>query len=170
MLTLGVCGITPEDSVDSLIIQTLMPDEVLIKRYNTYYHSWCLSFGEHEAIYDEARDICWLFGEERIGMALAPNLRRRLYLALLGREHKEAELALRDEAVEVGDRCYPLTDEVDLESMAKLKSFLRSEDELHLYLTNHFCYPSGTRIITFSRKKPPAILYKEMRPLKVNLR
>ncbi len=53
--------------------------------------------------------------------------------------------------------------------MKQLKEFLRNEKELHLFLSSHFCYPSGTRIITFAKKKPSIILYKEMQPLKVVL-
>ncbi|MES9856773.1 MAG: hypothetical protein ABW166_09250 [Sedimenticola sp.] len=144
-----------------------MSNEVLIKRYNAYYHGWCLAFGEHDATYDETREICWLFGDERIGMALAPKLRRRLYLALLGRHERTPELILNSGTVKVDDISYELNDEIDRECLKQLKRFLRCEDELHLFLSSHFCYPSGTRIITFAKKKPSIILYKEMPPLKV---
>ncbi|MEJ1334893.1 MAG: hypothetical protein RPV21_07155 [Candidatus Sedimenticola sp. (ex Thyasira tokunagai)] len=144
-----------------------MSDNVLIKRYNAYYHGWCLSFGEHDATYDEAREICWLFGDGQIGMALAPRLWRKLYHALLGRHERTPELILSDGTVKVDDVSFNLADEIDRKSMKQLKAFLLSQDELYLFLSNHFCYPSGTRIVTFSKKKPSIILYKEMQPLKV---
>ncbi|MES9902429.1 MAG: hypothetical protein ABW168_07070 [Sedimenticola sp.] len=146
-----------------------MTEKVLVKRYNAYYHGWCLAFGEHRSIYDDERVICWLFGDDRIGMALAPKLRRKLYLALLGHHDKIPELVLENGTVKVDDFSFELADEIDRKSMKQLKEFLRNEKELHLFLSSHFCYPSGTRIITFAKKKPSIILYKEMQPLKVVL-
>jgi hypothetical protein len=40
---------------------------------------------------------------------------------------------------------------------------------LHLYLTYHFLYRSGTRIVTLSRKQPLAIIYKQISPMQIEL-
>lgn len=148
-----------------------MANEVLIKRYNTYYQGWCLSFGEHEADTDEDRDLYWLIGEARIGMAVSPKLKRTLNLALLGHHEKTPELVLENDTLKAQDTViYKLTDEVDKEGMGQLKIFLDGKDDLHLFITSHFGYPSGTCILTFSREKPTILLYKEMQPLKVMIK
>ncbi len=46
---------------------------------------------------------------------------------------------------------------------------MQAESDLHLYLTYHFMYPSGTRIVTLSQRKPLPIIYKEIRPMDIRL-
>lgn len=149
-------------------IYCCMVKEVIIKRYNAYYQGWCLAFGEHEVNRDEGRDVYWLVGEDRIGLALAPKLQRTLNQALLRQNEKTPELLLENAQIKVqGKLIYELRDVPDREGMQVFKEFLDCKDELHLFLTSHFCYPPGTRIITIAREKPSILLYKEMRPLKV---
>ncbi len=148
-----------------------MAHKLLIERFNAYYQGWCLAFGEHEANIDEDREIYWLTGEDRVGLAVAPALRRQLNLSLLGQQGRDAELILEDDSIKVEDNViYQLIDQVDRDGMNRLKNFLSSEDKFYLFLTNHFCYPAGTRIITFCKEKPTILLYKEMQPLKVLIR
>ncbi len=145
-----------------------MSQKLTIKRYNAYYQGWCLSFGEHEADIEEDRSIYWLTGDKRFGLAIEPSLRRKLNMSFLGQQGKNAELILQDDSLKVEeDIIYQLTDQVDIEGMNNLKKFLSSHDTFYLFLTNHFCYPQGTKIITFSTEKPTILLYKEMSPLKV---
>ena len=59
-----------------------------IKRYNAYYHGWCLAFGEHTANFDEERDVNCLLGEDRIGLILSPGLRKQAQREFLG-HHEE---------------------------------------------------------------------------------
>lgn len=145
-----------------------MVKKVLIKRYNAYYKGWCLAFGAHEVNRDEERELYWLIGDGRIGLAVGPKLQRTLNLALLGHQKKTPELVLASYSIRVEDKImYVLNDALDREGMGLLKSFLDCKEEMYLFLTSHFCYPSGTRIITISREKPTVLLYKEMQPMKV---
>ncbi len=146
-----------------------MTDFRIIKRYNAYYHGWCLAFGEHTANYDEQRNISWLFGEQRMGLILSSVLRKQAKRELLGHDEKLPELALSDNALRMNSYDYELKDDTDRESIQKLKAFLLSSHDLHMYLCSHLFYPSGTRIITFAIKKPLAIMYKEMQPLKLRI-
>ena len=145
-----------------------MANEVHIKRYNAYYHGWFLAFGEHEANRDETRELYWLTGENRFGMAVSPQLRRHLNQALLGQRDKIPELILGKDRIQAENKnLYTLTDEIDEKGMREFKEFLGGKEQLHLFMTNHFCYPAGTHILTFATEKPTILLYKEMQPLKV---
>ena len=145
-------------------------DSRVIKRYNAYYHGWCLSFGEHdEAAYDENKGINWLFGEDRVGLALTPRLRRLLFRELLGQHDKIPEMTLADDAVKFKSQAYPLSDESTKVGMQHFKKFLLGGDDFHMFLSSHFCYPPGTRIVTFSKRKPLGIMYKEMQPMKLKI-
>jgi hypothetical protein len=44
-----------------------------------------------------------------------------------------------------------------------------SEGDLHLSQTYHLIYPSGTRILTLSRKAPLPLVYREIAPLLLQL-
>lgn len=145
-----------------------MAETRLIKRYNAYYHGWCLAFGEHSAKYVDERDINWLFGDERIGLILSPELLKHAQRELLRHHDILPQLTLSNEYLKLNDFLHPLKDEVDTLNAPKLKAFLRGKDELHMYLTTHLFYPNK-RIITFAKKKPVLIMYKEMQPLKLVL-
>ena len=58
-----------------------------------------------------------------------------------------------------------IADPKDLAALSRFREFFRCRDDIHMFLTSHFCYPPGTRIITFSKKKPLIIMYKEIEPL-----
>jgi hypothetical protein len=141
----------------------------IIKRYNAYYRGWCLAFGEHNADYDEERDISWLFGEDRIGLILSPNLRKQAQHELLGHHDEIPQLSLTDDSVALNQYRHRLQDEVDMRNIQRLKEFLLHGEEMHMFLCSHLIYPSRTRILTFATKKPLIIMYKEMQPLKVTI-
>ena len=149
-----------------------MAKEVLIKRYNAYYQGWCQAFGEHESNLDEDRDrdrdVYWLTGEGRIGLAVSSKLIRSLNLALLRHHEEVPQLILQSDSIKVEDKIiYQLSDDYDQQGTNQLMNYLDCKDDLYMFMTNHFFYPSGTRIITFAKEKPTILLYKEMQPLKV---
>jgi hypothetical protein len=139
----------------------------IIKRYNAYYHGWCLAFGEHMAEYQQDRDINWLFGEERVGLILSRDLQKRAQRELLGNRERVPELRLCDDAVMLNAYRCPLSDDKDRANIRDFREFLLHSRELHMFLSSHLFYPPRTRIITFARKKPLIIMYKEMQPLKL---
>jgi len=143
-----------------------MIDLRIIKRYNAYYHGWCLAFGEHIAYYEEGRDINWLFGDERIGLILSSGLRKKAQREFLRHHEKIPELVLSNELVRLNTFIYRLKSNSDRENVQRLKSFLLSSQDIHMFLCNHLFYP-GIKIITFAQEKPILIMYKEMQPLKL---
>ena len=139
----------------------------IIKRYNAYYHGWCLAFGEHNADYGEERDISWLFGEDKAGLILSDSLRKQAQREFLGHQNKIPQLGLSNSGLRMNHHIQPLADEIDRTNMQRLKDFLLSSHDLHMFLSSHLIYPTKTRIITFAKKKPLIIMYKEMRPLQL---
>jgi hypothetical protein len=146
-----------------------MSCEMKIKRYTAYYAGWCLAFGEHESDYSEQRDINWLFGDGKVGFALSTSLKRPLYRELFGISEYLPRVTMQAELFQVGRFSYPLSDEQDRMGLEKLMQLFAQSEDIYMFLTSHFCYPSGTRIITFSTKKPPIIIYKEISPLLLSL-
>ena len=102
-------------------------------------------------------------------ITLAPGLRRRFVRELLGHHGKVPEIVLYEDAARINRLKYRIEDPHDLEGLRHLREFLQSPDDIHMFLTSHFCYPPGTRIITFSRKKPLIIMYKEIDPLRLRV-
>ena len=143
-----------------------MDDSRIIKRYNAYYHGWCLTFGEHSADFEEDRDINWLFGEERFGLILSPGLWKKAQREFLGQQEEIPELRLSNDMVRVNQVGYRLEHDSDRVNVRLLIDFLLGSREIHMFLCNHLFYPR-TRIITFAREKPLIIMYKEMQPLKL---
>lgn len=62
-----------------------------------------------------------------------------------------------------------MASEVDRTGLFRIRGLFNSVLLVHMYLTSHVYYPTGTRIITFSTRKPMAILYKEIGPLHIML-
>ena len=143
-----------------------MSETRIVKRYNAYYHGWCLAFGDHTADYEDGRDINWLYGEDRVGLILLSGLRKQVQRELLGRNEEAPTLTFADDMVKMNQLVYRLPDEAGRTNVRRVKDFLLRNQGLHMFLSNHFIYP-GARIISFSTKKPVAIMYKEMRPLKL---
>jgi hypothetical protein len=142
-------------------------DRKIVRRYNAYYQGWCMAFGEHDAVYHDDWNINWLFAEDRIGLAIASELRKRISRELLGQRDKAPVVVLSDDLVKINRLHYLLIDEAERENVRRIREFILESSELHMFLCSHFCYPPRTRIITFSRKKPLAIMYKEMLPLEL---
>ena len=146
-----------------------MTSEYEIKRYAAYYKGWCQTFGEHESVISEDGGISWLFSEQQIGFISPQQLTRSLLLEVL-RKRKTPTLTIGHHSVHVGKIDYGFSrasDESALEAVSKL---LEGAGETHLFLTSHFMYGMGTRILTLSHKKPVAIIYKEIGAMRIRLR
>ena len=142
-------------------------DKKIVRRYNAYYQGWCMAFGEHKAVYHDDWNINWLFADDRIGLAISSELRKRISRELLGQREKAPVVVLAKDSVKINRLHYLLIDEAERDNARQIREFILKSSELHMFLCSHFCYPPRTRIITFSRKKPLAIMYKEMLPLEL---
>jgi len=142
----------------------------LVKRYSAYYKGWCVAFGEHDAYdYDENKEINWLFGDSKIGFTLSPQLQRISFHELLGKHKHIPLVSIQEAEIRLNKYPIPITLEEDRRGLADLKEFINTKEDVHLCLTGHFCYPPGTRIITFTKKRPLIIMYKEIQPMKVEV-
>lgn len=128
-----------------------------------------MAFGEHEIAYEQDKDIQWVFGEGKVGITLAPRLRRLFIRELLGQHGEIPRITLGEDSARINHLEYPVTEEKDLEGLRKFREFFRCREDIHMFLTSHFCYPPGTRIVTFSKKKPLIIIYKEIEPLALSI-
>jgi len=139
------------------------------QRYSAFFKGWCQAFGEHENLSREDDAINWLSAENQVGFILPRELTKALYREVLGRQRESPILTISQNCVRVGEFHYTLSTTGDKAGTAALRQRLENPGELHLYLTYHFLYQSGTRIITLSRKQPLAIFYKQIRPMYIEL-
>jgi len=146
-----------------------MANELIVNRYSAYYLGWCVAFGEHELAGDQERDIQWIFGDDKAGLILAPHLRLRFIRELLGKKAGMPEIALSRDSARINHLEYPIEHPDDLEGLHKFRDFVDGPDAIHMFLTSHFCYPTGTRILTFAKKRPLGIMYKEIAPMRLLL-
>lgn len=140
-----------------------------IRRYAAYFKGWCQAFGEHEAESLGEASINWLYAENKVGLILPQTLSKQLHRKVLGKSNKTPLLTLGRDCIEIEDFNRTFTDSLDLDGLVKLKQILEHNANLHLYLTYHFVYPKGTRIITFSTEQPLSLIYKEIEPLQIQL-
>lgn len=140
-----------------------------IRRYSAFFKGWCQAFGEHEAELSGDESIGWLYAENRIGLILPQELSRPLYHRVLGKTHKTPLIELYPDSIGVGDFHHTFSEPRDLTGLARLIQILDDNKELHLYLTYHFIYPAGTRIMTFSTEQPMPLIYKEIEPIQICL-
>ena len=145
-----------------------MTVEYEVKRYAAYFKGWCQAFGEHESIPGADTGISWLFSEHQAGFILPPHLTRSLYREVLGKRGTPV-LELGKQYARVGEFNYPLTEDADQQGIAALRNILETGSDVSLFLTSHFMYGTGTRIITLSNNRPLAIIYKEVGPMTVRL-
>ncbi len=112
-----------------------------VQRYAAYFKGWCQAFGEHE------------------------NLSREV----LGKQRESPNLTISQDCVRVSQFYYRLSTTEDQRGTDALRQILDNSGDLYLYLTYHFLYRSGTRIITLSRKQPLTIIYKQISPMYIKL-
>ena len=140
-----------------------------IRRYAAYLKDWCQAFGEHEALFTNDESIDWLFADDQIGLILPKGLNKKLHREVLGRKRKSPVLTIRPDCVCVGKFHHSFSTPSDVDGLSKLTKLLNTTDEIHLFLTYHFMYSRGTRIITFSLKPPWGLIYKEIDPMQLQL-
>ena len=146
-----------------------MTHEHLIRRYAAFFKGWCQAFGEHEGLFAENDSITWLFSDNQIGLILPQGLNRGLHREVLGKKRKSPTLTIQPDCVSVGNFCYNFVSPTDIEGSSRLMKLLDSADDIYLYLTYHFMYERGTRIITFSHNPPWGLIYKEIDPMQLQL-
>jgi hypothetical protein len=138
-----------------------------LKRYSAYFRGWCQAFGEHESIYREDSGVSWLTARSQIGLVLPKTLIRPLYREVL--LHDEAPtLVFGRKNFQVGSLKVEIGKKHQKQALREIRNILDSGDAVHLYLTSHLLYDKS-RIITFSRKKPLPIIYKEIGTMRIRL-
>lgn len=147
-----------------------MTQERLIRRYSAYFEGWAQAFGNHRGTLDEQRPLNWLFGEgtDQIGLILTPSLLMEPFAEVLDTHTPPLSLSLGPEHIGLGEARLPM-DSLDQEAARLIRWLLEAPSDLHLYQTYHLFYPQGTRILTFSRRAPLTIIYKEMDPIQVRV-
>jgi len=139
-----------------------------IKRYSAYFRGWCQTFGEHESIPGEANGITWLLADHQAGFILPKNLTRSLYREIL--LHPEAPtMKIKGNTVKIGSFGFTLEKNQEQRTLEAIEKILEKGDEFHVFLTSHFMYGTDARIMTLSRKKPLAIIYKEVGSMRIRV-
>lgn len=146
-----------------------MSCERIVKRYSAYYLGWCQAFGEHDPPTEEHGDVTWLVGEDKVGFILSPRLRRVFLKELLATEKQVPEVVLTHDFAQINDTRHELTHAQDRAGLDSLIALLEHTQDIHFFLTYHVVYPSGTRIVTFSKKRPLGIMYKEFGDLRIKV-
>lgn len=138
-----------------------------LKRYAAYFRGWCQPFGEHESLGSEASGISWLFAQGQLGLVLPKTMIRPLYREVLLRDRVPV-LTFDGRGLTMGSLLLPVGHDHGRQAVDALRAMLVDSGECHLFLTSHLLY-SGSRIITFSSRKPIAIIYKEIGRMQVRL-
>lgn len=139
-----------------------------VMRYSSYYQGWCLAFGEHKIRYDDNLTINWVEGENQMGLVVSTDKAKPLYRELLRHRDVSPMVEISESGARINDLEYAFMQE-ELSGAKRFIEYANRHKQLHMFLTSHFCYPPRTRIVTFSPKKPPLILYKEISPLRLIL-
>jgi hypothetical protein len=132
-----------------------------ITRYAAYFRGWCQAFGEHESIAGDENSISWLLADHQVGFIMPLQVTKPLYREMLW-QNPTPTIVFTREHFEVGALRIPLTGWYDSRALNAIENMLRGGAEFHFFLTSHFMYGTGTRILTLSAKKPLPIIYKEI--------
>ena len=146
-----------------------MTPEYELKRYAAYYRGWCQAFGEHESVPGEDTGISWLFAENQIGF-ISPREQTKLLLREILRKRETPTLTISRKRVQIGAFNYRPSKPSDESALLAVAKFLETGHGSHIFLTSHFMYGTGTRILTVSNKKPLSIIYKEIGAMHIKLR
>ena len=136
-------------------------------RYAAYFRGWCQAFGEHESIEREESGVNWIFAGHQVGLVLPKHMVRQLYREVLMRR-RVPQLGFSRSGAQVGSLLLPLELGRRTTTLQALESVFSGADMAHVYLTSHLLY-SGSRIITFSSRKPLTIIYKEIGPMNIRI-
>lgn len=137
-----------------------------LKRYSAYFRGWCQAFGEHESIYRDETGISWLTAPAQLGLVLPKPMIKQLYREVLLREHVPT-VTFRRKYIEIGLLEIPIGKKHQKLARREIGNILESSHEVHVFLTSHLLYGSGSKIITFSSKKPLGIIYKEIGTMRI---
>jgi len=146
-----------------------MTPEYELKRYAAYYKGWCQAFGEHESVPGEDTGISWLFADKQVGF-ISPRELTKLLLREILRKRETPTLTISRKSVQVGKFHYRPAKASDESALLAIANFLEAGSGSHIFLTSHFMYGTGTRILTISSKKPVPIIYKEIGTMRIKLR
>jgi hypothetical protein len=166
-----------------------MTEARLLRRHRAYFNGWAQAFGHHELLRDAQQGLRWLVGESQLGLILDPSIRTRLrggdeqglggLLAddighpdagpAVPRPLRQLGLATRPPAlIDVGSETLRLgrltLRHCPSAVVDAVRALLNQRTDLHLYETYHLVYPSGTRILTLSRRAPLGLIYRELAP------
>jgi hypothetical protein len=145
------------------------PDECVVTRYAAYFRGWCQAFGEHDSVTDERTGISWLRSDNQVGLVLPEGLMRALNREVLLRDITPV-LTVDPGAIHVGALEFPLGAVQDTFFLRDMHTLLESGRAPSLFLTSHFMYGTGTRIMTLSGNAPLALIYKPIGSLRVRFR
>ncbi len=145
-----------------------MSEKHRIRRYSAFFQGWAQAFGNHRGTYDDERDLNWLFGEDddQIGLIMSPRVKRRLFREVLADHRTQIKLTLGPERIGVGRAVMPCSYR-DKQAIAAIHKILEGGTDVHMFLSYHLIFPSGTRILTLSPKAPLPIIYREIDSLTV---
>ncbi len=146
-----------------------MSFECELKRYAAYFRGWCQAFGEIDNEHEGANGITWLLAEDQVGLILPDQLRREVYRQILGTKAKTAVLTVSDSHFELGATAFDIDSHDVQKYLSVLLHTFTVSQALHLYLTYHLTYPSGTRFVTISTQAPLRIIYKEIEPMVIRI-
>jgi hypothetical protein len=140
-----------------------------LKRYSAYFRGWCQAFGEHEGIHPEDSGVNWLLAEHQIGLVLPRQMIRPLYREVL-LHRKPPALEFSRHGVRIGSVQIDYQSDRERRVREAVRELASSEADTHVFLTSHLLYGGGNRIITFSSRKPLAIIYKEIGGMPIHIR
>ncbi len=146
-----------------------MSFECELKRYAAYFRGWCQAFGEIDKEFEGANGITWLLAEDQVGLILPDQLRRAVYKQVLGKKAKTKVLTVSDSYFQLGDSGFDVSSNEVRGYLSGLLHTFTVSQVLHLYLTYHLTYPSGTRFVTIATKSPLRIIYKEIEPMTIRI-
>jgi hypothetical protein len=152
-----------------VVVAYLMTLKYELKRYAAYYKGWCQAFGEHESVPGEDTGISWLFSEKQFGFISPRDMTKSLLREIL-RKRETPTLTISRNSVRIGKFDYQPSKASDESALYEIANFLEAGKGSHIFLTSHFMYGTGTRILTLSSKKPVPIIYKEIGTMFIKLK
>lgn len=152
----------------TVVVGLIMTPEYELKRYAAYYKGWCQAFGEHESVPADDSEITWLFAEKQLGFISPPEMTKALLREIL-RKRETPMLSISRNSVKIGRFHYQASKASDESALHEIGRFLETGRASHIYLTSHFMYGTGARILTLSSKKPVSIIYKEIGTMSVRM-
>ncbi|MBT8048380.1 MAG: hypothetical protein HKN57_03005 [Xanthomonadales bacterium] len=140
-----------------------------LKRYAAYFRGWCQAFGEHESIYRDDNGVNWLTAEHQVGLVLPKTIIKPLYREVL--LHKRPPpLTFHRRSVEIGSLVIGIGKKYQKQARSAMGHLLDHDEDVHVFLTSHLLYGEGSKIITFSNRKPLAIIYKEIGTMRIRVK